>query len=221
LTTSIDLSPYYRFQSRRRLLLPESVLVVPAAAIDSLGAFEGFSADRRYFAALAASRFLDRAAAEEDESFRQIIPYVVLRASGRIFSYARTARGGERRLHGLRSVGVGGHVNPEDLPEGLPGLVAAPEPGLVAAARRELAEETVLADGAALRWLGFIRDDAAPVARVHFGVVFAADLADETARLSDEGKMAEARFAGLAELMDDRNDYEGWSRLVIEHLAAR
>jgi len=201
------------------LPLPESVLAVPATAIDRLGRFDGFSADRRYFAALAASRFVDRAEAEEDESFRQIIPYVVLRSRGRIFSYARTARGGERRLHGRRSIGVGGHVNPADLPGGLAGLAAAPEPGLIAAARRELAEETVLAARAELGWLGFIRDDAAPVARVHFGVVFAAELADELAGLSDEGKMAEARFVGLAELLRDRESYEGWSRLVIEHLA--
>jgi predicted NUDIX family phosphoesterase len=202
-------------------VLAERVLAVPTAAIDRLGAFQGFSADRRYFAALAESRFLERAAAEEDESHRQIIPYVVLRAGRRLFSYARTNRGGERRLHGLRSVGVGGHVNPDDLPEGLAGLVAAPEPTLVAAARRELAEETSLAAGAELGWLGFLRDDQAPVARVHFGVVFAAELPDESAALSDEGKMADARFLSVDDLLRDRDDYEGWSRIVIERLAAR
>ena len=103
---------------------------------------------------------MDLTYSEEDESFRQIIPYVVLRSPGRIFSYARTARAGERRLHGLRSVGVGGHVNPEDLPDGLPGLVAAPEPALVAAAGRELAEETVLPAGAELRTRTFPADAA-------------------------------------------------------------
>jgi len=198
---------------------------VPAATIDRLGAFDGFSPDRRYFAALAEGCFLERAAAEEDESFRQIIPYVVLRAPGRLFSYARTARGGERRLHGLRSIGVGGHVNPDDLPDGLAGLAAAPERSLVAAARRELAEETVLpsrpgGSGAELSWLGFIRDDSAAVARVHFGVVFAAELVDQSARLSDEGKMAEARYLDLDALARERDGYEGWSRLVIEWLAA-
>jgi predicted NUDIX family phosphoesterase len=203
------------------LVLAERVLAVPAATIDRLGVFEGFSADRRYFAALADSRFLERVVAEEDESHRQIIPYVVLRAPGRLFSYARTSRGGERRLHGQRSVGVGGHVNPEDLPGGLAGLLAAPEPTLVAAARRELAEETSLPADSELRWLGFIRDDGAPVARVHFGVVFAAELADESAGLSDEGTMSDARFLSVDDLLRDRDDYEGWSRLVIEHLAAR
>jgi predicted NUDIX family phosphoesterase len=196
------------------------VLAVPTAALDRLGAFEGFSADRRYFGALAQGRFLERAAAEEDETYRQIIPYVVLRSPGGLFSYARTARGGERRLHGLRSVGVGGHVNPEDLPDGLAGLVAAPEPTLIAAARRELAEETVLPDGTELGWLGFIRDDSAPVARVHFGVVFAAEVADGSARLSDEGKMEDARVLAVPDLVRDGDAYEGWSRLVIEHLAS-
>ena len=194
---------------------------MPTAELDRLGRFDGFSADRRYFGAMASGRFVDRAAAEEDESLRQIIPYVVLRSPGRIFTYARTARGGERRLHGQRSIGVGGHVNPDDLPDGLAGLAAAPEAALIAAARRELAEETVIAAEAALSWLGFLRDDAAPVARVHFGVVFALELPDERAGLSDEGKMAEARFLSLPELLRDPESYEGWSRLVIEHLAAR
>jgi predicted NUDIX family phosphoesterase len=192
---------------------------VPAAAIDRLGAFEGFLADRRYFATLSEATFLDRAAAEEDESFRQIIPYLVLRGPTGLFSYARTTRGGEQRLHNLRSIGVGGHVNPEDLPDGLPLLAGSPEAGLVKAAGRELAVETVGLPGADLSWLGFIRDNAAAVARVHFGVVFAVDLPHEGVRLSDEGKMADARFDTLSDLVRERDRYEGWSRLVIEHLA--
>jgi predicted NUDIX family phosphoesterase len=130
-------------------------------------------------------------------------------------------RGGEARLHGLRSIGVGGHVNPDDLPGGLAGLAADPESALIGAARRELAEETVGAAAAALTWLGFICDDGAAVARVHFGVVFAAALPDEAAGLSDEGKMAEARYLGLADLRREAARYEGWSRLVIDHLVGR
>lgn len=238
-------------------------MAVPTRALDRLGAFEGFVADRRYFAALREATFLERDAAERDEGYRQIIPYVVLRAPAGIFSYARTSRGREARLHGLRSIGVGGHVNPGDLPDGLaalrlgaPGRDGAPacgQPGttatpgavppesiatpalaaaqalaedrpaspaaLIAAARRELAEEVVGLGESQLDWLGFIREDTTPVARVHLGVVLAARLAAPTARLSDEGAMADARYLTIAALAADRDAYEGWSRLVIDHLA--
>jgi predicted NUDIX family phosphoesterase len=177
------------------------------------------SDDRRYFDALSEARFVDRGPAERDESRRQIIPYVVIRAPAGVFSYARTAAGREGRLHGRRSIGVGGHVNPSDLPDGLAALARSPGEALAAAAGRELAEETVGLDGARLEWLGFLRDDGAPVARVHFGVVFLADLAHDRVRLTDEGAMADARWLSWAELDADRAAYEGWSRLVIGHMA--
>ena len=199
--------------------MTEQVLVVPTAGLDGLGPFEGFSDDRRYFDALAEARFVDRGPAERDESRRQIIPYVVIRTPEGVFSYARTGAGREARLHGRRSIGVGGHVNPADLPEGLAALARAPVETLVSAARRELAEETVGLDGARLDWLGFLRDESAPVARVHFGVVFLAELTHGRVRLSDEGAMADPRWLSWAELDADRDAYEGWSRLVIGHMA--
>jgi predicted NUDIX family phosphoesterase len=197
----------------------EQVLVVPTARLDALGRFEGFSDDRRCFGALAEARFVERGPAERDESRRQIIPYVVIRAPYGVFSYARTGAGREARLHGRRSIGVGGHINPPDLPEGLAALARAPVETLAAAARRELAEETVGLDGVRLDWLGFLRDESAPVARVHFGVVFLADLPHGRIRLTDEGAMADARWRSLAELDADQAAYEGWSRLVIRHMA--
>lgn len=196
----------------------ERVLVVPTEAIVAIGAFDGFSEDPRYFAALALASFMDRPAAEADERFRQVIPYLVLRAAEGMFSYARTSRGEERRLHGLRSIGVGGHVNPEDLRVRISELAVRPEASLAAASRRELAEETVGTEGAELRWLGFISDNGSAVARVHFGIVFTAEVDASVARLSDDGAMADAGFAPIERLAADIELYEGWSQLVIGHL---
>jgi predicted NUDIX family phosphoesterase len=196
----------------------EQVLVVPTARLDQLGRFEGFSDDRGYFDALESARFVPRQPAESDETLRQIIPYVVIESDAGAFSYARTRAGGEARLHDRRSVGVGGHVNPADLPDGLAALRARPVEALAEAARRELAEETVGLDGASLEWLGFIREDVA-VSAVHFGVVFRARPAAGPVRLSDEGKMADARFAPWRELAADLARYESWSAHVIRHLA--
>jgi predicted NUDIX family phosphoesterase len=196
----------------------EQVLVVPTSRLDAIGRFHGFSADRRYFDALDLARFVPRGPAETDESLRQIIPYVVIETPKGVFSYARTRKGGEARLHDRRSVGVGGHVNPEDLPGGLEALRATPVETLAAAARRELAEETVGLDGAELEWLGFIREDGG-VSAVHFGVVFVARPTSGDVRLSDEGKMAEAGFTSWRELGADVARYETWSAHVIDHMS--
>jgi len=58
--------------------------------------------------------FIDRWLAENDSTILQLIPYVVLYSPDfRIFSYQRKG-GGEKRLDGLRSIGIGGHINPID-----------------------------------------------------------------------------------------------------------
>ncbi|MFM7012640.1 MAG: NUDIX domain-containing protein [Betaproteobacteria bacterium] len=55
--------------------------------------------------------FIDRSVAETDPSHRQIIPYVAVRRSrdGKFLVYDRA--GSEQRLHGLSSIGIGGHVD--------------------------------------------------------------------------------------------------------------
>ena len=50
---------------------------------------------------------------EEDNSYKQLIGYVVIkdRNTKEILVYKRLVGGGEARLHGKASVGIGGHMN--------------------------------------------------------------------------------------------------------------
>ncbi len=57
---------------------------------------------------------MDRAAAEQDPTHKQVIPYLVLRDGERWFLMRRTRAGGDARLHDRWSIGVGGHLNPGD-----------------------------------------------------------------------------------------------------------
>src|SRR2546425_13221371 len=68
--------------------------------------------------------FRPRAGVEEDASFKQIIPYLIVRHRGRLFLVQRSTEGGETRLHGKYSIGVGGHINPGDV-EGAHDVIGA------------------------------------------------------------------------------------------------
>lgn len=58
--------------------------------------------------------FVERDLAEQDNSKKQIIPYIVVKDSnGRFFTYKR--KGKEKRLHGFFSIGAGGHVDLNDI----------------------------------------------------------------------------------------------------------
>src|SRR3989442_12782057 len=80
--------------------------------------------------------FTPRAGVEEDPSLKQIIPYLIVRHRGCLFLVQRSTEGGETRLHGKYSIGVGGDLHPGDV-EGAHDVIAA---GL----KREVEEELLI-----------------------------------------------------------------------------
>ena len=99
----------------------EEILVIPRSLFDELGAFQGIETDvERYLDAILDPKnnfFIDRGAAEEDPSFKQLIPYCLFKHGDRYLHYVRGKSGGESRLHAKGSVGIGGHINPVDTRE--------------------------------------------------------------------------------------------------------
>jgi len=81
----------------------EEILVIPRELFDKLGSFQGIETDTaRYLEAIldpANNFFMDRAKAEEDPSFKQIIPYAIFHHEGKYLHYTRGKSGGESRLH--------------------------------------------------------------------------------------------------------------------------
>jgi predicted NUDIX family phosphoesterase len=191
------------------------VLVVPASELDRLGRFQGFHTDaERYLSALLAPELMmyrPRSEVEDDPSWKQIIPYVVLRAGGAVFCYTRGKSQGETRLHRLRSLGVGGHVDEADA-EGRCGREAYDT-----AMRRELAEEVEVRGPGAMKLAGLINDDSTPVGSVHLGVVHIYDLENPAVTPREDG-LADCRFVPIAELPAARDAFETWSRFCIDEL---
>jgi predicted NUDIX family phosphoesterase len=192
---------------------PVKVLVVPAAELDRLGRFQGFCPDAdRYLDALlrpGVASFQPRPAMEVDPSFKQIIPYVVFRCGDRVFCYRRGTSQGEARLHRLRSLGVGGHVDEADAD----GRATAEAYDI--ALRRELDEEVELGSPGRLTRVGLINDDATPVGTVHLGVAHVYELDEPKVAPREEG-LADAEFLTLDAIAGMVDEFETWSRIVLE-----
>jgi predicted NUDIX family phosphoesterase len=198
----------------------EQVLVVPRALLEEIGMFHGIrtvDTDDTGLARLldqANHFFMDRAAAEEDPTHKQIIPYCVFRHGDDILHYTRGKAGGESRLHAQRSVGVGGHINPVDTGGGKTGPQA-----YHAAVTREIDEELTITGRHEHRIIALLNDDTNPVGQVHLGVVHLVEL--ETREVaSREDALANLGFAALEELAGPMFDsLETWSAHCIRHLA--
>jgi predicted NUDIX family phosphoesterase len=194
----------------------EQVLVIPAARLEEAGVGRGLCCDveRCWPILLDPSQFafLPRAQAEDDPSFKQLIPYVVLKHCDQVFAYTRGRAGSEKRLHELRSIGIGGHINPCDMKPG--------EHPYLAGMQRELREEIVL--GAAFRnvCIGFIYDDSTPVGQVHLGVVHLFELSEPKVTRR-ETQLTQAGFAPIADLARNRANFETWSQFVLDYLRER
>jgi predicted NUDIX family phosphoesterase len=197
----------------------EEVLVVPRALLEGIGSFEGI---RTQDLDAAVGRlldpanhfFMDRAAAEEDPSHKQLIPYCIFRCGDRILHYTRGKAGGESRLHAKISVGVGGHVNPIDTGDGRGGPDA-----YHAAVTREIEEELDLPEEHEHRIIALLNDDSNPVGQVHLGIVHLVDLKSHSVA-SREDALTDLMFTPLADLNGSLFErLETWSQFCVRHLA--
>lgn len=149
--------------------------------------------------------FVDRDDAEEDESRKQLIPYVLIRRKREFFVYERTSKGGEARLHGKLSLGVGGHINDID---------GSYEEGI----RRELREELGLEIDEVPAVSALLYDPSERVGRVHLGLVHVVDIDFKQPFEVKDDALTNGRFVHATELRHIKRDCEKWSQLVIDYL---
>ena len=152
--------------------------------------------------------FRPRPEMETDPAYKQIIPYVLVTRGAEAFVMQRLKKGGEQRLHGLLSLGVGGHINPVDEAGGS---------ALMAGLRREVDEEVAVERAASLTPLGVINNDRDEVGRVHLGFLFR--LEAEGAVTVRETEKLSGSFMPIAAMPALRDKMEGWSQIALEVLA--
>lgn len=194
----------------------ERVLCFERKLLDELGAFQGLSPEvGKYLPVLtstAKTLYLNRSEAEQDKRYKQLIPYVLIVCQDKILRYRRGKGGGESRLHGLYSVGIGGHISEEDH-----GLFTS-DRGYKEGMRRELLEEVDIGNVEDTT-VGVINDDSTEVGQVHFGVVHVVRVPDESVAGRRSG-IVNPEFIPITEAVKDAAAYESWSRFCLEHLNA-
>jgi predicted NUDIX family phosphoesterase len=199
----------------------EMVLVIPTRVFRAAGYFQGFSEDvTRYGMAILKSetvQFMSRREAEVDAEYKQLIPYVIFQSGSgndlRVFQYRRGQGQGERRLHGRRSIGVGGHISAEDLDAVVHSDVYK------TAMLREIKEEVSLETEYKEQVIGFINDDSNDVGRVHLGIVHSFELQEERV-FPLEADMDDTGFWPMAKITEQVADFESWSQICIRALFA-
>jgi predicted NUDIX family phosphoesterase len=196
----------------------EFVLVVPRARLFDdryPHGFEPFSGEERSRVVDRVREhgfFVERRHAERDPSLKQVIPYALFERDGAIFLMRRLGKGGEARLHGKLSVGVGGHINPVD------GAADALDAGL----RREIDEEVEVDGTFTAEPVGVLNDDSTAVGAVHFGLVYRVRPTGPVRvreREALEGSLT-PRAEVLRLLREERPRFETWSALLLDRLDA-
>jgi len=180
---------------------------------------------------------VDRATAEEDLRYKQLVVYILIRSGELYASYRRTSKTGESRLKNNYSIGFGGHVSSEDgqqtalwdfprpigdvsldrdRPSGEPRLISI----LSNAMWRELMEEIKInpkhVENTEL--IQFINDDTTDVGQVHFGIIWLIDLNKPQIKLKGERGIGELEFLSINDMSKYIDRYERWSRFLIHHL---
>jgi predicted NUDIX family phosphoesterase len=165
--------------------------------------------------------FLRRSELEEDPSFKQIIPYAIIsnkepersgvRQSQSFYLFRRTSKQTEKRLHNRFSLGVGGHMNPNDSME-------SKEQYLIEELKRELYEEVKLLNGCLIEdieFIGFINDDTIPVGRVHIGLLYNIHVSNKELYINETDKMT-ADWIDKSDLAEFYDGMETWSQITFD-----
>ncbi|MFZ0281225.1 MAG: hypothetical protein WAL29_06230 [Bacteroidales bacterium] len=155
--------------------------------------------------------FLGRSESEENPSFKQIIPYAIISNEESFYLFKRTSGQAEKRLHNKFSLGVGGHMNPDDSME-------SKEQYFIDQLKRELFEEVKLLNGCLIEdieFIGFINDDTIPVGSVHIGLLYNIHVSNKEVYINETDKMT-AEWIDKSNLAEFYEGMETWSKITFD-----
>lgn len=155
--------------------------------------------------------FRKRNELEEDPSFKQIIPYAIISNKESFYLFKRTSKQTEKRLHNKFSLGVGGHMNPNN-------NLDSKEQFLIDELKRELFEEVRLLNTCLIEdieFIGFLNDDTISVGKVHIGLLYNIRISNKDVVINETDKMT-AEWVAKHNLAEFYEGLETWSRFTFD-----
>jgi predicted NUDIX family phosphoesterase len=194
----------------------ENVLVIKRSLFDELGGFQGLNfAPEKYLKAIlsrGSNFFIPRPEAENNPTYKQIIPYALIVFQNTVLHYVRGKKAGEQRLIAKGSIGVGGHMNETD-----ESLFAMDEQAYRAGVEREVNEEIRIDTSFEDQIVALLNDDSTEVGRVHLGIVHIFALKEPKVQ-KREAMITGLTFLTKEELLARRETMETWSQICVDSL---
>lgn len=164
----------------------------------------------------------DRTNDDDDDEYKkigqllpQILVYSVIKYQDKVLTYSRK-KGAESRLHGSRSIGFGGHVDITDYDHKLNnGFIYS----LALSAERELNEElNYVATVGTSEFASLLVDQSNPVGAVHVGIPILRKIQDINEIKVDPKEISDPIWLSPEELLKDIEQYENWSKILINEM---
>ena len=150
--------------------------------------------------------FHSRSIMEQDNTYKQIIPYLVFTHQGQYFLMQREKNISEKRLQNKFSLGIGGHIRKEDMVNN----------SIFDWATREFHEEISYDGSVAVETIGILNDDSNEVGKVHLGIVLL--LCGNTNTIAVRSELKSGTLVSLEECARKYNQLESWSQIVYNFL---
>lgn len=149
----------------------------------------------------------------------QLLGYVTIEnENGHFLTYSRGTTGGESRLAAMRSIGVGGHTDIEDVEFDNKGFIDAMRT-LERSIERELVEEVGLITFPDLtgtqKAIAVLNDD---VSSVHIGLWV--HIKANASSIHSTKETQDLQWLSAEQLKDNIEQYEPWSKMIIGQLTA-
>lgn len=209
------------FEVARRRINPinEVIRVVPSAHFQALKAnYGGVWLNLLPFeTAIEASIEMPRREAEESDSFVQLIPTFIVRRGRRVWTFTRTRRLPEARLHNAKCLGFGGHMQAGDEMPLFKGQAEYRDSVL-----RELFEELSFSNSPKIEYLGVLHLTGSLFERQHAGLIFDVQVGVRTHVASLEpGMHTNVRTSSLEELLATADELDSSSQQLVRVLHER
>jgi len=152
-------------------------------------------------------QFKRRGDVENNPSFQQIIPYILFSFENKFFIYKYIKNAGEKRLINNEYIlGIGGHINKEDINNG--------EDILEVGATREWNEEIDFGGNLISKKLvGIVNDESRPVEQAHLGLVYHFKGDSPNIEVKEKDKM-EGKLIDLSELSEGTVSHSPWMKII-------